>query len=341
MNAKQLLEKLYQQKDLSSEEIQFLLESCVNNEMTDSQIAAFLIGLRIKGETVEEISGLIQGMRKHIVAFPEFPNAIDTCGTGGDGSGTFNISTTVAFVVAGAGVSVAKHGNKAASSKCGSADVLVELGVNIILSPEQAKEVLRKVGMVFLFAPLYHPAMKRIGPIRKELGTRTVFNFLGPFLNPAKVKKQLIGIPNVELAKTLAKVAACLGYENLLLVTSDSGMDEIALSETTQVFEIKGEKIVQKTVNPQKLGFKKVSSDAIGGGNVIENAKIIMDILNGVKSTNRDIVVLNSAYALTVAGKVSTVQEGIVIAEKSIDSGAAKKVLENLRKESQKYAEKE
>jgi anthranilate phosphoribosyltransferase len=338
MNSKQVLEKLFNKENLTSEEISFLLNEFIAGELNDSQMTAFLIALRMKGETTDEIIGLINTMREHMVAFPKISDAIDTCGTGGDGTGTFNISTTVAFVVAGAGVPVIKHGNRAASSNCGSADVLSELGVNTILQPSDAKKVFDKVGMIFLFAPLYHPATKRIVPIRKALGTRTVFNYLGPFLNPASVTRQIIGVPNGAIAKTLASVAVQLRYEHLLIVTSESGMDEIDITGKTKLFEIKEKTVSEEIVDPQKLGFETSSFKEIQGGDVIKNAKILTDILRGKKSVKRDIVVLNSAYALLVAGKVSTVIQGISLAEKSIDSGAAFSVLKNLIKETKLYA---
>jgi anthranilate phosphoribosyltransferase len=297
-----------------------------------------LIALKMKGETVDEISGFILGMRKYSIAFPPSHDAIDTCGTGGDGIGTFNISSTVAFVVAGAGIPVIKHGNKAASSKCGSADVLLSLGVNIMLTPEQAKKVFDITGMIFLFAPIYHPAMKSIAPIRKALGTQTVFNSLGPFLNPAQVKRQLVGIPSVSLAEKMANVAAKFGYEHLLIVANERGLDEIGLVGKSQLFEIQGKEIIKKQVDPQKLGFKNYSLSKIKGGSIEENAQIIKNILSGEKGAKRDIVILNSAYALFVSGKVNDVIEGIEKAEESIDSGAAEKVLHNLIKETQKYA---
>lgn len=337
MNSKQLLEKLFNKQDLLSEEISFLLNEFIKGELNDSQMAGFLIGLRMKGETVDEITGLISVMRDHMVLFPKANNAIDTCGTGGDGVGTFNISTTVAFVTAGVGISVIKHGNRAASSNCGSADVLTELGVNINLMPDQAKKVFDNVGMIFLFAPLYHPAMKRIVPVRKALGTRTVFNYLGPFLNPASVTRQIIGVPNSTIAKTLAEVATRLNYENLFIITSNSGMDEIDINEKTTMFEIKGKDLSKKIIDPQQLGFRKTSFEAIRGGASGENAKIVTNILGGKKGAQRDIVLINSAYALLVSGKASSVSEGIKLAEESIDRGAAKKILENLIKETQKY----
>ncbi len=338
MNNINLLEKIFEKKDLSATEIQFLLTSCINSELNESQIAGLLIGLRMKGETIEEISGLIQGMRKQMIAFPAISEAIDTCGTGGDKKGTFNISTAVAFVVAGAGISVVKHGNKAASSLCGSADVLSELGVNIMLTPEQATKVLKKTGIVFLFAPLYHPAMKQIAPIRKALSTRTVFNFLGPFLNPAQVKRQLIGVPTVTLAEKLAQVASQLGYVHVLIVSSDNGMDEIALNDNTKIFEIVGTTVLTRQVNPQTLGFKKATFAEIRGGSISENADSIKKILSGKRDAKRDIVILNSAYALYAADRVKSIEQGIVLAQTAIDSGAASRVLHNFIQETQNYA---
>ena len=365
MNTKDLLNTIIDRQDLTSSEASFLLEEIIAGNLNNSQITAVLIGLRSKGETVDEIVGFIKTMRKHMVKLslssrvrndrgdlpfgrlPRFArnDIIDIVGTGGDGAGTFNISTAASFVVAGAGVNVAKHGNRAASSKCGSADVLESLGVNIQLTPEQATGVLESVGMVFLFAPLYHPAMKNIGPIRKELGVRTIFNFLGPFLNPASTKRQLIGVPNVEIAKKLALVSLGLNYKHLIIVTSKDGMDEISTNAQTHVFEIKGKKITKKIINPNDYGRlprrhnKRASrNDSLRGGDAKENADIIRAILSGQKGPKRDIVVLNSAYALYVSGKAKTVKEGIALAERSIDSGSAKKVLDRLIKETQKYA---
>lgn len=338
MNSKELLEKLLNRTDLTGDEIRSFLGEFISGNINEYQMTAFLIALRMKGETVDEITGFIRCMREHMIDFPRFPNAFDTCGTGGDGTGTFNISTTVAFVIAGAGVPVIKHGNKAASSLCGSADVLSELGVKIMLTPTEAQNVFEKVGMMFLFAPLYHPAMKHIVPIRKALGTRTVFNFLGPFLNPARVKRQIIGVPNPEIAKTLSQVATQLSYDHLLLVSGNSHMDEIDTTGTSTLFEIKGKSVSTETVDPQKLGFKKVQLKEIKGGDAVENAQIIHSILDGEKSAKRDIVLLNSAYALYIAGKVNDIKKGISVAQESIDSGAASLVLEKLVKETKKYA---
>ncbi len=314
-----------------------MLEEIIAGKLNPSQIAAVLIALRTKGESVAEISGFIAGMRKHMITISAKGLAIDVVGTGGDGVGTFNISTAASFIVASCGVKVAKHGNRAASSKCGSADVLEALGVNIMLSPKQAEEVLEKVGLVFLFAPLYHPAMKNIAPIRKELGVRTIFNFLGPFLNPAGVKRALIGVPNVEIAKKLAKVAAKLGYEHLLLIASRDGMDEISISGQTQAFIIKKNQVREMVINPAKYGIKKAPLTAIKGGDAGENKQIIIDVLSGKKGAGRDVVIINSAYALLAAGRVNNVSSGIALVEEAIDSGSAKQILTNLVKETRKY----
>lgn len=333
-----LLNKLIDGNNLSQKESSLILEEIIQGKYTSAQIAAVLIALRTKGETVDEIVGFIQTMRKHMVKI-KASKAIDIVGTGGDGSGTFNISTATSFVVAGSKVAVAKHGNRAASSKCGSADVLEKLGVKISLTPSQAEKVFKKVGMIFLFAPLYHPAMKQIGPIRKELGVRTIFNFLGPFLNPAQTKRQLLGVPNLEIAEKLAKVAARLNFSMLCLVTSNDGMDEITTSGKTKVFEIKGSRIKYYDISPTKYGVKLSQKKELLGSDIETNAKIILDILKGEKNPKRDIVVLNSAAALYVAGKVSSIDKGIYMAEKSIDSGSALKILQNLIKETNKYAQ--
>lgn len=338
MNIPQILTKLAERKDLTKKEVKFFLESIISGEVLPFQVAAFLMGLRTKDETEEEILGLIEGMRSHMIRVPSLlKNSIDTCGTGGDGIGTFNISTASSFVVAGAGVLVAKHGNRAASSKCGSADVLEALGIHISLTPTQAALVLKKVGMVFLFAPLFHPAMKNIAPIRKELGIRTVFNFLGPFLNPMGVKRQVIGVPNESIAKKLAHVAKSLNYEHLVICTSMSGIDEISTNDSTVLFEVKGKKMKRKIIHPRDFGIQKSSLTSILGGSKEQNAAIIKDILKGKKGAPRDIVVLNSAVSLYIAGKVKSPKEGIEEAITSIDSGRAYSVLNKLIAETNKY----
>lgn len=310
----------------------------IDGQLTAAQSAAVLVALRAKEETEQEILGFIQTMRKHMVTV-NAPKALDIVGTGGDNSGTFNISTATSFVVAGMGVPVAKHGNRAASSKCGSADVLESLGVNLNLTPKQAEDVFKKVGMVFLFAPNFHPAMKLIAPIRKELGLRTIFNFLGPFLNPASTLRGLLGVPNIKIAKKLAQVAASLKFTHLLLVVSEDGMDEITTTSDTHVFEIKDKNLKTYTLSPKQFGIKQITKRELQGKDPAENAEIIQNILKGKKGPHRDIVVLNSAAAFYTAGKVKSIQEGIKLAEESINNGAALKVLENLIKETKKYAQ--
>jgi anthranilate phosphoribosyltransferase len=336
MDALSLLNKLIQNKDLTAQETRFFLEGVMDGSISHVQTSAILTALSIKGETVDEIVSLVKVMQERML-YVDFNGAIDVCGTGGDGSGSFNISTAVAFVVAGAGVKVAKHGNRAASSKCGSADVLEELGVNINLSPIQAKKVLEKVGMVFLFAPLFHPATKDVLAVRKELKIRTVFNFLGPFLNPTKVRRQLIGVPNIDVAKKLIMVGKKLGYKHLLIVTSADGMDEISISAKTHAFELKKGKITKFFIDPTEYGFNKSFKKEIEEGTLSENAEIIREVLNGAKGPRRNVVLLNSGAALYVSGKAKNVREGIEMAEESIDSGFAKKILANLVKESNAY----
>lgn len=337
MNATDILNKLVHKQDLMQKEAGEFLLGLMDGQVTPIQAAAVLAALRMKGESVDEITGFIRIMRKKMLQVVAPHNAIDVCGTGGDGASTFNISTTVSFVVAGCGVSVVKHGNKAASSLSGSADVLKALGVHIELTKEQAENVLKKVGMVFLMAPFFHPSMKQVAMVRGELKIRTVFNFLGPFANPGGVKRQIIGVPNIEIAKKMAEVGKKLDYKHLAIVTSEDSLDEVSINAKTYLFEVKGASFTKKIIDPQKLGFKKTPHKHLVGGDAAMNAGIIKEILDGKGGAKRDIVVLNSAVALVVSGKAKTVKEGIKLAEKSIDSGSAKKILDNLIKETQKY----
>ena len=334
---KQILQQLVQKQDLTTQRAGEVLSMLTNKEANPIQISAILTALKTKGETVDEMVGFINGMRNHMQTILS-NNAIDVCGTGGDNSNTFNISTAVSFVVTGTGVKIAKHGNRAASSNCGSADVLEELGINIMLAPKQAEEVLQKVGMVFLFAPIFHVSFKQVVMVRKTLGIPTIFNYLGPFTNPAKVKRQLIGVPNKIIAKKLAQVAAKLDYERLCIVTSEDGLDELSLGSKNTVYQIEGKTIKHFTLNPQKLGFVKVAKSQLFGGDKQTNAQIILSVLQGEKSPYRDVVVLNAAMALYVAGKAENIKKGIKQAEKSIDSGKAVTALQNLQKETQTYA---
>jgi anthranilate phosphoribosyltransferase len=355
MLVRDILSQIVRKNHITQQQSQSMIEEVMSGEVSPVFVAALLSALHTKGETPEEIAGAVQGMRAYMQRIQAPDTAVDTCGTGGDGLQTFNISTTVAFVVAVCGVPVAKHGNKAASSTCGSADVLQELGVNIMLQPHQAEDVLTKAGIVFLFAPVYHPSMKHVGPVRKELGIRTIFNFLGPFSNPAGTKRQIVGVPSKEIADTLAQVVQLLEYDHVMIISNGDGMDEIGLSSATHVYEIKSqnsclvgrqakseaqkETIVNEyIINPQKLGFERVPLDRLKGGTAQENAKITRDILDGKKGAKRDIVILNAAYALIAAGKVTKPDDGIKLAEEAIDSGKAKEKLAELIKLSQKHA---
>ena len=327
---KQLLNKLIEKKDLTIEESEKLMEEMLRGNLTNALMASVLTALRMKGESVEEMLGFINVMRKYMQKIKVSGLVIDTCGTGGDGKGTFNISTATALVVAGAGVKVAKHGNRSASSLCGSADVLEELGVNIQMMHKQAEDCLQKVGITFLFAPLFHPAMKHVAGVRKELGIRTVFNFLGPFVNPARVRRQIVGVSDRNIAEKLMEVAKYLDYEHLLIVISDDGLDEISISNKTRIFEIKNNRVRKFTMMPENFGIKRASIETIKGRDAKINAKIIERILEGEKGPKRDVVILNSAAALYVAGKVKDINSGIKLAEESIDRGKAKKILEQL-----------
>lgn len=337
MDTKKLLNKIIDRYDLTTKEASFLLEQIIDGQLNPSQITAVLVGLSTKGESASEIVGFIQTMRKYMIKV-HTPKAIDIVGTGGDGVGTFNISTATSFVVAGMGVPVAKHGNRAASSICGSADVLESLGVNINLTPQQAEEVFKKVGMVFLFAPLYHPVTAQIAPVRRELGLRTIFNFLGPFLNPASTTKQLLGVPNMEIAQKLALVATKLKFVHLMLVTSEDGMDEITTTGKTRIFEVKGSNLTTFTISPKQFGIKLATKKELKGKDAKGNAVIIKSILKGEKGAKRDIVVINSATSFYLAKKARNIAEGILLAEKSIDEGLAEQVLRNLIEETNKYA---
>ena len=337
MDITQVLNTLLEKHDLTREETKFFLTDVMQGNLLPSQIAAVLVALRMKGETVDEIVGFIQAMRDQMVHVAA-PDAIDVCGTGGDGSNSINVSTAVSFVVTACGVNVAKHGNRAASSKSGAADVLETLGVNIQLTAEQAKHVFDRVGMVFLLAPLFHPATKNVVIVRKELKVRTIFNFLGPFLSPASVSKQLIGVPNKASAEILIEVGKQLGYKHLVIVTGEDGMDEVSISAPTFMFDLKNNRVSKTVITPEKYGFKKATKESILGGSADENAEDLRSILQGEKGSKRDIVVLNSAIALYAADTVSTIEEGIKRAEKAIDSGAAMQVLEKLIKETRHYA---
>jgi anthranilate phosphoribosyltransferase len=318
-------------KSLSYEEAYFVMGEIMNGEATSSQIASFLTALRAKGETVDEIAGLTAVMRAKATPVKIKGPAIDVVGTGGDGSGSFNISTAAAFVVAGAGLKVAKHGNRAMSSQCGSADILEALGVKIDLGAEGVEECIEKVGMGFMFAQVFHPAMKHAAPVRKEIGIRTVFNILGPLTNPAHVDHILLGVPSEELGQKIAAVLHRLGTKHALVVHGKDGLDEISLSGKSIIWEVTTDKMSSaRDVSPESFGIKSVKNADIKGGTPQENAATLLCILDGEKGIARDIVVLNAAAAL-IAGNVTTdMKEAARIAEETIDTGRAKDILERL-----------
>jgi len=337
MMTKDILQRVLKKQDLAIPEAERLLFFLTREETDPVIIGAILTALAAKGESESEIIGFIRGMRKIMVSVPFF-GAIDVCGTGGDNSNTFNISTAVSFVVAGAGVFVAKHGNRAASSRCGSADVLEALGVNITLSSRQAEDVLEKAGIVFLFAPLFHPSFKKVGQVRKILSIPTIFNFLGPFTNPTNVTRQMIGVPTKTIAEKLARVAQKLAYKKLYIITSGEGLDELSLHAENSVYEINGSSMHSYSLHAKNVGLSQTAKQQLHGGDRRRNAEIITSILDKKRGGYRDIVVLNAAMALCVAGKVKTLLQGIAMAQESIDSGSAKEKLFLLQRKTQKYA---
>lgn len=329
-NFPNIMNKLLERVDLQEEEAAFALAEIMQGHINNSQIAAFLTALKMKGESVQEIAAFARTMRNNSIRItPEKDHMIDTAGTGGDGSKTFNISTCAAIVAAGAGAKVAKHGNRASSSKSGSADVLEELGVPIIIDPEKAKTQLEHIGFAFLFAPSFHPAMKHVAQIRKELGFKSVFNILGPLTNPAGAKRQLIGVYDKSLLRKMAEVAAQLGTENTLIVSSD--MDEISISSPTNVYEVQKNGIKEYTISPEDFGLSRATIDSLRVDDKAQSAQVILDVLERKQGPARDIVLLNAGAALYVSGLASSIKEGVELSKKSIDSGAAKEKLEQLR----------
>lgn len=328
----QVVRKAINKENLSEDETYIAVNEIMQGKCTPAQITAFLIALRMKGETIDEITGSAKAMRDNaLYVKTKIPYIIDTCGTGGDGGKTFNISTAVAIIAAAAGVKVAKHGNRAVSSKSGSADVLLELGIDINLEPEHAAKYIEQNGMAFLFAQKYHSAMKNVALVRKEIEIRTIFNILGPLTNPAFVKGQFLGVYNKDLTHTLAVVLSKLGCERALVVHGEDGLDEITTTSTTYISELINNKVKDYEINPENLGIAKVSLEDIKGGDARENAEIILNILKGEKGARRDIVVLNTSAALYVGKMVSNLEDGIKLAEGIIDSGKAYNKLNELR----------
>lgn len=329
---KEAINLLVSDINLSESEMAECMKEIMEGRATDSQIGSFLTALRIKGETVEEITGAARIMRDKAATIKPPEGVLDTCGTGGDMSHTFNISTTTAIVVVAAGVPVAKHGNRAVSSQAGSADVLESLGIKIDLLPEKVEKCLFDTGFGFLFAPLFHPAMKyAIGP-RREMGIRTIFNILGPITNPAGAKRQILGVFSSKLTESLAMVLGNLGAEDAMVVHGEDGLDEITITNGTKVSRFVNGRVENMYLSPEDFGLRRGKKDDLLGGDKEENAKIILQILKGEKGPKRDVVLINSAAALTVSGKTPDLMVAFEMAEDSIDSGKALKKLEEIKK---------
>jgi len=302
----------------------------------EAVVGAFLVGLGVKGETAAELAGFARAMREHMVVVDAGPNVIDIVGTGGDGAGTFNISTVAAIVLAGAGAQVAKHGNRAISGKVGSADVLEALGVRIAMTAEEAAGAVREIGLGFLFAPHLHPAMKNVQGVRRELKMRTVFNLLGPLANPARAQTQVIGAPSAEFARIMAEALAELGTMHSYVVhgflAGGGGMDEVSTTGSTDVYEVWSGRVQKSVWMPEDFGVSRASLEALAGGDAADNARITLEILGGRKGSQRDIVAVNAAVGLLAAGLAPTPREAMIKAAEAIDSGRAMAVLEKLQK---------
>lgn len=317
-------------KTLSMDEAHAAMGSVMDGEATQAQLAALFVALRMRGETVEELTGFAKAMRERVLRVEAPEGAIDTCGTGGDGSHTFNISTAAALVVAAAGVPVAKHGNRAMTSACGSADVLEALGVATDLNPVEAGQALRDYCFAFLFAQGYHPAMRHAGPTRKEIGVRTAFNLLGPMTNPAGARRQVVGVGAAEAAPKLAEVLRLLGAERALVVHGD-GMDELPLDGTGVVYDVTPAGVVRRQVVAAELGLTPAPMSALVGGDPARNAALVEAVLGGEAGPRRDVVLLNAAAAFVAAGRVVGLSDGITLAAETISSGAATELLQRLR----------
>jgi len=326
---KEAIQTLVSGKSLSADEASQVMAEIMEGQATPAQFGAFVTALRCKGETVEEMVGLARTMRAKALPVRSAVPVVDTCGTGGDGAGTFNISTAAAIIAAGCGVRVAKHGNRAMSSQCGSADVLEALGVRINLLPDEVAECLERAGIAFMFAPVFHPAMKYAGPPRKEIGIRTVFNLLGPLCNPAGATAQVIGVPNKDLVLKMAAALRALGGTHALVVHG-SGLDEVAVTGPTFICELIGDGLHTFTITPEDFGMSRYPLDAIKGGDAAWNAAAMLQLLQGEGGALRDAAVLNAAAALLVADKVKSLGEGITMAVDAIDSGKALAKLEKL-----------
>ncbi len=328
---REILKRLTEREALTEHEIEIAMECLFSDEITDSEISAFLIGLKTKGETVDEIAGLVKGIRSQALPFKrKIPNVMDNCGTGGDGVKSFNISSTSAFVIAAAGIPVAKHGNRSVSSKTGSADVLEELGIQLNLSVERIEEIIEEVGIAFLYAPNVHPKIGRIQKVRKDLGIPTVFNLLGPLMNPVDLDTQFLGVYRRDLSKMFAEVLHALGRKRAVVLNGAGSMDEASLQGDNYLVILENGIITEKVLHPEEVGLSVYPNEAIEGGYARENAEILKNVLKGKKGAHRDTILLNAGIGIFVGGKANTILEGIELAEEMIDSGAAFEKLQRL-----------
>lgn len=334
---KEAIIKLSKKQDLAYAEAEAVMDEIMSGQATPVQMSSYLTALSLKGETIDEITASAAGMRAHCIKLLHNLDVLEIVGTGGDGSNSFNISTTSSLVIAAGGVPVAKHGNRAASSKSGAADVLEALGVKITLTPERSAEILKKINICFLFAQNYHIAMKYVAPIRKELGIRTVFNILGPLSNPAGANMELMGVYDQSLVEPLAQVMANLGVNRGMVVYGQDSLDEISMCAPTSVCEIRDGKFTSYEITPEQFGYERCEKGALTGGTPAENAEITKAILKGEeKGPKRQAVCLNAGAALYIAGKAASIEEGVKLAEFLIDSGAALKKLEEFVEETNK-----
>lgn len=325
---KEAISILSKKEDLTEKLMEQVMDEIMTNDATDAQKSAFLMALAMKGETIEEITAAARIMRKHCERFLNDLDVLEIVGTGGDGSNTFNISTLASIVTSAAGIPVAKHGNRAASSKCGTADCLEALGVKIDLEPAKSEKLLKDINICFLFAQKYHTAMRFVGPVRKEMGVRTLFNILGPLANPAGASMQLLGVYSADLVEPLAKVLRNLGVKKAMVVYGEDSIDEISLSAPTKVCEFKGDDFKTYEITPEQFGFGRCKKEELVGGNPEENAQIALEILKGAKGAKRDAVLLNAGAAIHIASDDLTLEQGIEKAKEILDSGKALEQLE-------------
>ena len=329
---REVIKKLNKKKDLTAQEMQEVMQGILKGTSGTSDIVEFLTLLNAKGETVQELTAAVEMMLKYVdPIIVDKPNILDTCGTGGDKLGTFNISTIAAFVASAAGVTVAKHGNRSVSSKCGSADILEALGVNIDMDKVKIKRCLEDIGIAFLFAQNLHPAMKNVMPARKQISSKTMFNILGPLINPARATNQLIGVYSQKWPKILAQVLYNLGTKHVLVVHGRDGLDEVTTTDKTFVAEVNAGQFKDYEISPEDFGFKRVALKDLSGGDLSDNVAIAKDVLAAKLGPHRDIVLLNSGCAIYAADRVNSIQEGIKVATEAIDSGKAQEKLELLK----------